>query len=267
MIAKSLPRFGGKDKHDFIDFTDKLKAIVGMSTPDIYNILMWGGKPTPTGNDNLTKWVRNNINLYFMLFLATSGGAATVVKRYVGRTVGEGLGNGQKAWKAPEEKYNICSNATRQGLYDSLNNTNLQQGQDPDEFLYHMETARNRLYEMGDQITDGYFSDMILTVFPPEYEFVRNTSLRDREVTLKDIMSTMQNMYADFLSRPSTTSSVAGRGVTMHVQGDVSRKKCRICKEQGHFRTDCPKFDPNDKKSSRRKSAKKGQGSSSGGGT
>lgn len=73
MIAKSLPRFDGKDKHEFIDFGDKLKAILSMSTPDIYNILMGEEKPTQTGNDNLTRWVRNITNLYSMLFLATSG--------------------------------------------------------------------------------------------------------------------------------------------------------------------------------------------------
>ncbi|CAN0290502.1 unnamed protein product, partial [Scytosiphon promiscuus] len=152
----------------------------------------------------------------------------------------EGLGNGQKAWKALEEKYNASSNATRQELYDCLNSTKLQMGQDPDEFLYRMETARNRLYEMGEQITDGYFSDMILTALPPEYEFVRNTSFRDREFTLEDIMSTMRNMYADLLSRPSSTPSVAGRGVAMHVQGDISGITCHICKEQGHYQKDCP---------------------------
>ena len=57
-------------------------------------------------------------------------------------------------------------------------------------------------------------------------------------------MSTMRNMYAD-LARPSTTPSVAGRGVAMHVQGNVSGKTSRIFKEQGHFRTYFPKYNPN----------------------
>ena len=82
--------------------------------------------------------------LHSTLFLATSGEDVMVVKHHVGITAREGLGNGQKARKALEEKYNACSNATRQELYDSLNNTKLQRGQDPDEFLYRMETARNR---------------------------------------------------------------------------------------------------------------------------
>lgn len=69
-----------------------------------------------------------------------------VVKRYVGRTSGEGLENGQKAWKAMEQSYNTRRNATRQELHDSQNSINFQRGQDPDEFLYHLETARNLMY-------------------------------------------------------------------------------------------------------------------------
>ena len=65
----------------------------------------------------------------------------------------EGLGNGQKAWKALDEKYNACSNATRQELYDCMNGTKLQGAQDPDEFLYRMETARNRLHVLQEDHT------------------------------------------------------------------------------------------------------------------
>ena len=179
-----------------------------------------------------------------------------MVKRYAG--------NGQKAWKALEEKYNACSNATRQELYDSLGNTKLQRGQDPDEFLYHMETARNRLRDGGAdhrrllQPHDPHCSSSGVRV-RAKHQLQRSQ--------IQDFMTTIRNIYANLLSRPSTTSSVVGRGVAMHVQGDVSGKTCRICKEQGHFRTDCPKYDPNYKKNNRRQSAKKGQGSGSRGGT
>ena len=71
------------------------------------------------------------------------------VKRYDCRAAGKGLGNEQKAWKALEVKCSAWSSTTRQELHDSLNNTWLQRGQNSDEFLYHMETAWNRLYEMG----------------------------------------------------------------------------------------------------------------------
>ena len=154
-IAKSLPRFDGRDKHEFIEVGGKFKAILSLSALYIFNILMGEQQPTPTELGNLVNWERNNTNLYSMLFLSTSGRSSMVVKRYAGRTAGRGLGNGQKACKALEEKYNASSNARRQELYDCRRSANLRRGQDPDEFLYHMETAQNRLYEMGELITDG----------------------------------------------------------------------------------------------------------------
>ena len=64
ITAKSLPRFDGKNKHDFIDLTDNLEAILSMSAPDIYNILMGEEKPTPTEDEYLAKWERNNTPLH-----------------------------------------------------------------------------------------------------------------------------------------------------------------------------------------------------------
>lgn len=60
MAVKNLSRFSGKDKHEFINFTDKVKAILSMPAPDIYNILMGEEKPASTGDETLTKWERNN---------------------------------------------------------------------------------------------------------------------------------------------------------------------------------------------------------------
>lgn len=90
-----------------------------------------------------------------------------VVKRYAGITSRERLGNGVKAGKVLDERKNTCSDVTRQELYVCLNSTARHWGQEPHEFLYHMETARNRQYEMGEHITDGYFSDIVITALTP----------------------------------------------------------------------------------------------------
>lgn len=104
---------------------------------------------------------------------------------------------------------------------------------------------------MREQFTDGYFSEMTLTALPPEYKFVRKTinSFRDRE--FEDAMSTMRNMYADLLSRPST--SVACRQVAMHVQGYLNGITCYLCNEQDYYPKDCPKYDPNHPKKDNRR--------------
>ena len=47
-----------------------------------------------------------------------------------------------------------------------------------------METARDRLHDMGEHISPDRFSDLILNALTPDYNFVRDTSFRDREFGL-----------------------------------------------------------------------------------
>ena len=54
----------------------------------------------------------------------------------------------------------------------------------------------------------------------------------------------MRNLYADFLSRSSSTPSIAGRGVAMQAQDDLHGVKCYICRQFGHRKEHCPKYNP-----------------------
>ena len=204
-MAKALPRYDGKDKHAYRDWKARVKVYLSMSAPGIYNIIQGQEMPNPTSGGNLENWRRNHVNLYSVLFLSTSGGANTVVRRFEGKTPEDGLGHGQESWLALEEKYDAISNAGRQELYERLSKTKMKHGQDPDELLYIMETTRDRLHDMGEHITPKRFGDMILVALTADYEFIRQTSFRDRDFGLDDIKSIMRNMYSDLLSRPSTT--------------------------------------------------------------
>ena len=98
-----------------------------------------------------------------------------------------------------------------------------------------METARDRLHDMGDHISPDRFGDLIFNALTPDYNFVRNTSFRDRELGLEDIKPTMRNMHADLLSRSSSTPSIAGSGVAMQAQDDLwCEVPLYICRHLGH---------------------------------
>ena len=47
MIAKSLPYFNRKEKHEFIDLADKLKAILSISAHLICTTFSWGRRSRP----------------------------------------------------------------------------------------------------------------------------------------------------------------------------------------------------------------------------
>ena len=96
-MAKTLPRYDGKNKHAYRDWKARVKVHLNMSAPGIYDIFVGQEKPNPTLDDNLAKWKRNNANLYSVLFLATNGGATTVVRRHEGKKPEDGLGDGEEA--------------------------------------------------------------------------------------------------------------------------------------------------------------------------
>ena len=140
------------------------------------------------------------------------------------------------------KKYDAVISATRQELYDELAKTKMKQGQDPDDFLHIMETARDRLHDMGEHISPDLFGDLILNALPSDCNFGRNTSFRDREFGVEDIKSTMRNMYAGPRSRSSSIPSIAGRGVAMPAQDGLHDVKCYICRQFGHRKEHCPKY-------------------------
>ena len=47
-MAKSLPRFDGKDKHAYRDWKAREKVHLSTSAPDIYDNVMGQGKSNPT---------------------------------------------------------------------------------------------------------------------------------------------------------------------------------------------------------------------------
>ena len=132
----------------------------------------------------------------------------------------------------------------------------MNQSQDPDDFLYIMETARALPDEMGEQISPDQFGDPVLNARIPDHNFVHNISFRNREFELEDVDATMRNMYADLLSRSSSTPSIAGRGVAIQAHDDPHGLTCSICKKFGHRKEYCPKYNPNYKKTRKERSSK-----------
>ena len=76
---------------------------LNISAPSIYDIRMGQEKPNPTLGDNLDKWQRNNANIYSVPFLATNGGATTVVRRHEGQKPDDGEETDRKLGKRLRE--------------------------------------------------------------------------------------------------------------------------------------------------------------------
>ena len=185
-------------------------------------------------------WERADENLFSILFFTTERSANNVVKKHMGKTREDGVGNGQAAWNALEEKYNSHTKEARRAYTEKLHSTKMKSGDDPDNFLYTMDGFRKRLEDVGQPAPDERYEDIILQAIPAEYERVHTASYERRDFHLADIRRMMSALYIDCLSRPNKSPLVASRGDAIQAtEGDDSAIKCHYCGNPVHRQKNC----------------------------
>ena len=75
-----------------------------------------------------------------------------MVRRFMGKTQEDGIGDEQAAWAALREKYDVNAKEERREFHDKLHNTTMQFGDDPEDFFV-MDGYRDRLEEMGQSLS------------------------------------------------------------------------------------------------------------------
>ena len=225
------PRFDGKDKTQFLEYNDRLRVVLSFYRQSVAPILQSDPKPTAAQNSTaVASWERANENLFSILFFTTERSANNVVKRHMGKTREDGVGNEQAAWSAREEKYNSHTKEARRAYHEKLHSNKMKSGDDPDDFLY----------TMAQPMPDERYKDIILQALPAEYERVRTASYEKRDFPLADIRRMMSALYINYLSRPNNSPLVAGRGVCLQATGgDDSTIKCHYCGNPGHRQNIC----------------------------
>ena len=114
----------------------------------------------------------------------------------------------------------------------------MRAGSDPTDFIAKMDGLRLRLADMGEEILDDTYVDLLLNSFPKEVEFIKQMHHRDRSFTLDQIKQTATNFYIDELSRKSSGPSVTGRGAAMAAASN--NVQCHRCKAYVHYHSSCP---------------------------
>ena len=78
--------------------------------------------------------------------------------------------------------YNINNRESRQACYEKLVIFDMTQGQDPDDYTIKLMEIRGRLHEMGEQISDERFEDILLQGLTDDYDFVKMTSFHKPKI-------------------------------------------------------------------------------------
>ena len=103
-----------------------------------------------------------------------------------------------------------------------MNSARMRPGQDPDEFLYELDTRREHLNACDRPAgpTDREFEDIILEALPPEYERIRTSHIKKPDIGIADIRRVTSAIYAANLARSSSTTGFARRGAAMPAAKD-----------------------------------------------
>ena len=171
------------------------------------------------------------------------GAACSVVRRFAGKTLNEGSGHGQRAWAALCETFDGCSREVLSVEHAKMNSARMSPGQDPDEFLYELDTRHERLNacDPPEGRADRQFGDIILQALPPEYERIRTSHLEKPDFGIAAIRRMLSANYAANLAHSSSKTGIAGHGAAMPVAEDNRRDIiCHYCERAGHFKNTCP---------------------------
>ena len=224
---KSIPKLDGKG---FREWRSKVHMGISYHNKRLFGVL--NGNPCPEGDTYATTielWSSYNCDLFPILFFATTGSASILVHQFEGKRQGEGLGDGISAWLALAEIHDS---------YGDLTTHHMKHGENPEDFFFKMEALRVRLKDMGEVISDERFEDIVQHAITTDYDYVRQTGFRERDLGLKEIKSTMMNMFIDDSLSRSSTKRIVGRGVAMHATSGDSGVQCFNCQQRGHRRRD-----------------------------
>ena len=240
---KIVHTFDGKNAADFIEWYEKIRISLNIYDKAASRVLQGAPVPTVTTNTNdckLAAWNTANEDLYNVLFFTTKGAACSVVRRFAGKTPAEGVGHGQHAWVALRKIFNVCARAAVRAEHIRMTSTRMHPRQDPDDYLHHMYSFRDRLNSC-DPPEGPTDRQNILQVPPSEYDRFRQTHLERRDFDLADIRRMMATIYADNLSRSESSKGIAGSGsAVQEVDRDRTSVLCYYCDQLAHFKRKCP---------------------------
>ena len=140
-------------------------------------------RPEETDADGVAAWETANNNIYSIWFVLTEG-SANITVRVHERTEQGCLGDGVAAWKSLKERFDGNTKEDRRAWREKLFSSAMRAGSDPTDFIAKMDDLRLRLADMGEEMLDDTYVDLLLNSFPKEFEFIKQMHHRDRSFTL-----------------------------------------------------------------------------------
>ena len=89
------------------------------------------------------------------------------------------MGDGVAAWKSLKERFDGNMKEARRACREKLFPSAMRARSDPTDLIANMDDLRLRLADMGEEILDDTYADLLLNSFPKEFEFIKQMHHRD----------------------------------------------------------------------------------------
>lgn len=213
---------------NFREWEPKIRMAIGGYKPKMLAVL--DGQRRPAGAANAEAWTETNNQLFSVLFFMTAGSAHITVKTFMSKTAG-GMGNGISAWKALKERFDGNTKQARRVAREDLFRSRMEEHAEPEDFFAETDRLRDRLKDMGEEISDEVYESLLLDALPRKFEFIRHRHYEDDSL---DTDSLKKTAIAYNMDMKNVAPRISGPGMAMTT--DTGTGSC--CKECGNCKTD-----------------------------
>ena len=151
----------------------------------------------------------------------------------------EGIGDGAKAWKLLQERFQSVETPTVVTLLAQLARLQLEDAEDLDSFFIRGQELLTRLQEAGEAVSETLFNAFVLNGLPMRYEDFALQESFNPATNFAELRKRPQNFHESTAQRQKGQSGLVALAVKRDFKKGPKKGNCFVCGIPGHFAKDC----------------------------